>query len=160
MKTFKYILGVIICLFVLTLFSNALATTFPETQLETEKATESSPPKETTTSPASPIPKGGSGDGITLPGGITITKPSNLPKVFSDVETAFTFLLNLAVGVAGGIFTIMLLVGGVQYLTTMGNEEANAKAKKTLLNAVIGIIVVAVTWVVGGWVLSVLEIGK
>lgn len=40
------------------------------------------------------------------------------------------------------IATIMIIWGGIQYLTSMGNEERTRKAKNTLLYAVIGIVVV------------------
>ncbi|OGD66252.1 hypothetical protein A3F08_02535 [Candidatus Berkelbacteria bacterium RIFCSPHIGHO2_12_FULL_36_9] len=76
---------------------------------------------------------------------------------FTDFETGVRTLFSLAVGVAAAIFIIMLLIGGVQYLTSLGNEEATTKSKKLLIDAIIGIIVVAIAWAAGTWVLS--EIG-
>lgn len=46
--------------------------------------------------------------------------------------------------------TIMIIVSGIQYLTSAGNEERASKAKKTMLYAVIGLaIVLAVDFIVG-----------
>lgn len=73
---------------------------------------------------------------------------------FQSFEMAVQTLFWLAVGVAGTIFIIMLLVGGVQYLTSMGNEDATTKAKKLLINAVIGIVIVAIAAVAGRWILT------
>jgi small neutral amino acid transporter SnatA (MarC family) len=77
---------------------------------------------------------------------------------FSDVNTAAYSLFNIAGGVAGAVFIVMLLVGGVQYLTAMGNEEATTKAKKLLINAVIGILIVALAYAAGWYVLRALNI--
>lgn len=77
---------------------------------------------------------------------------------FSDFNSAVYTVFSLAVGVAGAIFIIMLLIGGVKYLTSMGNEEATTQAKKLLVDAVIGIIVVAIAYAAGRWVLRELEI--
>ena len=56
--------------------------------------------------------------------------------------------------VAAVIFLVMLLVGGIQYLAASGNEEAAGKAKKTLLNSVIGLVIVALAWVVSYWLIK------
>ena len=102
-----------------------------------------------------------SGNGsITFPANVTVAKPSSLSAKFSDFNTAFNFIFDLLAGAAGTVFIIMLLVGGIQYLTSMGNEEVEVKARKTLINAVIGIIVVAVSWGIGSWILQVLKISK
>jgi len=55
---------------------------------------------------------------------------------------------------AGAIFVILLLVGGIQYLTGSGNEEATGKAKKMMIDAVIGLIIVLAAWAIGQWVLG------
>ena len=46
--------------------------------------------------------------------------------------------------------TVMIIIGGIQYMTAGGNEERANKAKKTLLYTVIGIaIVLAADFLVG-----------
>jgi len=72
----------------------------------------------------------------------------------SNVLTVF----SIAVGAAAAIFIIMLLIGGIQYLTSMGNEEQTTKAKKLLIDAIIGMVVVAVAYAAGHWVLGQLNI--
>lgn len=112
-----------------------------------------------TTPPATTSPTTGGG-GVNLPADVTIKKPANLPSQFSDLGTAFNFIFDLIIGISGTVFIIMLLVGGIKYLTSMGSDEEEAKAKKTLINAGIGITIVAVSWAIGSWVLNVLRIGK
>jgi len=57
-----------------------------------------------------------------------------LELIFSNILTLSTSLMFLAL-------FIMLLVGGFQYLTSLGNPEKIKKAQGTLKFAVIGLIV-------------------
>ncbi|EKD56002.1 MAG: hypothetical protein ACD_58C00318G0003 [uncultured bacterium] len=61
---------------------------------------------------------------------------------------------NYLIIVAAPIFLVVFLIGGVQYLTSMGNPESSEKAKNTLIYGVIGLVVVAIgktfmMWFVG-----------
>lgn len=58
--------------------------------------------------------------------------------------------------VAGIVFLVVLLVGGIQYITSAGNEESSGKAKATLTWGVIGIVAIAIGkaliyWWAGIW---------
>jgi len=99
---------------------------------------------------------GGGGGSISLPGGITINQPSALSK-FTSFDNAYEGIFSIVVGVAGAIFIAMLLYGGIMYLTSMGVEEQSVKARKILLDAVIGIGIVALSWTVGSWVIGQLQ---
>lgn len=47
------------------------------------------------------------------------------------------------------IATVMIIIGGIQYLTSMGNEDKVRRAKATLLYAIIGVaVVLAVDFIV------------
>lgn len=50
--------------------------------------------------------------------------------------------------IAGAIAVIFLIYGGIQYLTAGGNPEQATKAKTTIVNAVIGIIVIALAFAI------------
>lgn len=99
-----------------------------------------------------------SGGDLSLPGGINISKPSSVK--IGNINVAYSTFFDIAIGVSGTIFIVMLLVGGIQYLTAMGNDDVVTKSKKLLFDAVIGIIIVAVAWGVGTYVLSKLKIGS
>ncbi len=57
-------------------------------------------------------------------------------------------IINIALALAGLIAVLFLIIGGFRYITSAGNEEATEQAKKMILNAVIGIIVVILSFVV------------
>lgn len=67
-------------------------------------------------------------------------------------ETSLTGLIftviNIALALAGLIAVLFLIIGGFRYITAGGNEDASGQAKKIIMNAVIGIIVVILSFVV------------
>jgi len=72
----------------------------------------------------------------------------------TNLKTLIDKILTFAFGAAGAIFVILFIVGGVQYMTSAGNEESATKAKKLLTDAVIGLVIVLASWAVSGWILS------
>ena len=59
-------------------------------------------------------------------------------SIFEVITIVLKWLLTLA-GVAA---TVFIIIGGYQYITAAGNEEMSEKGKKTLVNAVIGLVIV------------------
>ncbi len=49
---------------------------------------------------------------------------------------------------AGAIAVVFVIIGGYQYLTSGGNEEQAEKGQKTLTNAVIGVVIVVLAYVI------------
>ena len=60
-------------------------------------------------------------------------------------------LLSLTVGV---IAVIMIIIGGLRYVTSAGNETAIKSARNTIMYAVIGLIIVALAQVIVKFVLT------
>jgi hypothetical protein len=57
-------------------------------------------------------------------------------------------IINIALAIAGLIAVLFLIIGGFRYITSAGNEESAGQAKKMILNAVIGVIVIILSFVV------------
>jgi len=73
---------------------------------------------------------------------------------FSGLNSA-TSLSELIVGIvnimllfAGSVAVIFVIVGGYQYVTSGGNEEQAEKGRKTLVNSIIGIVIIVLAYVV------------
>lgn len=64
----------------------------------------------------------------------------DIPTVSIDAETILR-ITNALLWVAGALAVIFIIVGGMQYATAAGNPARAAKARSTLLFAVIGLIV-------------------
>ena len=60
-------------------------------------------------------------------------------KTFSELVVK---ILNILLAIVGLIAVIFLVWGGFKYITSAGDEEAVDKAKSTIINALIGVVVV------------------
>lgn len=68
--------------------------------------------------------------------------PSFAGTAQGDLISAVTTIVNIFLILAGLVASIFLIIGGVQYITSRGDEDAAAKAKDTILYAVIGLVVI------------------
>lgn len=57
-------------------------------------------------------------------------------------------IINIALTVAGLIAVLFLIIGGFRYITSAGNEETAEQAKKIITNAIIGIVVIILSFVI------------
>lgn len=71
-----------------------------------------------------------------------------------DVTLVLNYVANWLIALAATLFFIMLLVGGLQYLTSGGYEEQATKAKNTLTWAIVGLVIVLSSWAVLNFLLS------
>jgi len=63
----------------------------------------------------------------------------------TDLPTFIQRILQIAFVLAGLVATIYLIWGGYQYITAGGGENAEA-GKKTIINAIIGLIVIIIAF--------------
>jgi len=49
---------------------------------------------------------------------------------------------------AGGVAIVFIIVGGYWYITSAGNEEQSEKGRKALTNAIIGIIIIVLSYAI------------
>ena len=86
--------------------------------------------------------------------GVSDANCGNAPTQSTDtINNTIRNIINITTVIAGIIAVIMLIVGGVRYVTSSGNDQAVASAKKTILYAIIGLIIVAIAQVVAKFTL-------
>ncbi len=66
----------------------------------------------------------------------------------TDLKKAVLNTLNLVLGLLTLVAVIMIIFGGFIWLTAAGNEEKVERAKKVISAAVIGLIIVLLSWAV------------
>lgn len=64
------------------------------------------------------------------------------------VSGLIKLVINWMLALAGLIAVLFLIVGGFWYITSAGNEEQAEKGKGTVINAIIGIIIIVLSWVI------------
>jgi hypothetical protein len=66
----------------------------------------------------------------------------------TSAEDLIVRVLRVLLFFAGGIAVLFLIIGGYWYITSAGNEEQAEKGRKTLINAIIGIVIIVLSYVI------------
>ena len=70
------------------------------------------------------------------------TTPSAIPAKYQSWNTLFPLITTAIINTAVILFVVLILIGGLQYLTSAGDDTATTKAKKLLLDATVGLFLV------------------
>ncbi len=81
--------------------------------------------------------------------GITTPFPAS-EGLLGVVGTAIT----LAFGVAGLVAVVYLILGGFNYVTAGGDPEAVEGAKTTIVNAIIGLVIILVSYLIVQFIMN------
>lgn len=79
--------------------------------------------------------------------------PTNVP---TNLENAIMNITNYILGFIAIIATLIVIYGGVRYLTAMGNDDEVGKAKKTIYSGIIGIVICGLAYAIVTIVFSLL----
>jgi glucose uptake protein GlcU len=92
---------------------------------------------------------------------LTIYNPSNLfvdnlnGNSFGGI---ITFIIqNILLPIVGLISLLFIILGGFQYMTARGDEERAEAGKKTLTNAIIGLVIVILSFTIVTVVINALK---
>jgi hypothetical protein len=66
----------------------------------------------------------------------------------ADLGGLFDRVVSYALGFAGIVLFILLIVGGFKYITSGGDPKAVEGAKKTLTSAIIGLVLILVSYLI------------
>jgi hypothetical protein len=67
---------------------------------------------------------------------------------------AITNIVNALLTLAAVVAAVFVIIGGVRYVTAQGDEDAVEAAKNTVIYAVIGVIVIALSAVIINFVIT------
>jgi len=63
-----------------------------------------------------------------------------------SIDSILTDATNWLLGLATGLCVLVLIWAGVNYTTSLGNQETTGKAKKMISYAILGLLVVAFSY--------------
>lgn len=95
-------------------------------------------------------------DTLNAQNGADCAKGNNTPaNLFDGDDSIFKKVVNIMLFIVGAVAVIMLIFGGVRYVTSGGAQDQVTAAKNTIMYAIIGIIVAIlafalVNFVIGG----------
>ncbi|HBH45764.1 MAG: hypothetical protein A2445_01295 [Candidatus Jacksonbacteria bacterium RIFOXYC2_FULL_44_29] len=99
-------------------------------------------------------------DGTTKPAvrclyGSEVTANRGFGSSVSDPRANIRVMINVAMGLLGTIVVIMIIYGGLLWITSAGREDQVTKGKHTLVWAAIGAVIVSIAWTITSYVLQV-----
>lgn len=57
-------------------------------------------------------------------------------------------IIHLLLLVSGSLAVLFLIIGGYFYITSAGNEEQSIKGRKTITNAIIGLVIIILSYTI------------
>lgn len=66
----------------------------------------------------------------------------------TDPNAFIKNIINILLSVAFALAVLFLIIGGFWYITSAGNEETAEKGKSTAINAIIGIVIIILSYVI------------
>lgn len=70
------------------------------------------------------------------------------PATIGDLESVFKNVIQYALGFAGIVLFVLLLVGGFKFMTSGGDPKAVEGAKKTLSSAILGLFIILISYLI------------
>lgn len=97
---------------------------------------------------------------IKVPCSINFFGVSGGPAGSTTFGAVVARVLSIALLVVGAVSVIYLVYGGFRYITTAGNEERAESAKKAIWHAILGLIIVILSFAIITIITSVLVTGR
>ncbi len=72
----------------------------------------------------------------------------------ADPDQVLVNLLSTVLGLLGIVAVIMVIVGGFRWMLSAGDDEKITKAKRTIGGAIIGLVIVLLSWAVVSFVIK------
>lgn len=85
-----------------------------------------------------------------------IEEPLGLPS--TDIRLIVARIIQAALGLIGIVLVAIIIYGGFLYMTAGGNESQIDKAKKVLVNAVIGLVIILSAFAIVSFVMRLLGV--
>ncbi len=96
------------------------------------------------------------GEGYVEVPGITSVAQCNLPaeKENEGFLSRAVVIINVILGVVGFVAVVMIIMGGISFITSQGDSGKVTKAKNTVLYGIIGLVVALLAFTIVNFVLS------
>ncbi len=83
-----------------------------------------------------------------------------VPSAYCSASGLLLMAINILLTFAGVVTVLFLIVGGFWYIAAAGNEETLEKGRKTLINSLVGLIVIILSAAIVRIIAGLLTLGK
>lgn len=70
------------------------------------------------------------------------------PPPLSALGTVFSNVVSYALGFAGIVLFVLLIVGGFKFITSGGDPKSVESARKTITSAIAGLVIILVSYLI------------
>ncbi len=71
-----------------------------------------------------------------------------------SLESGIGQIISVVLSLLGVIFLILLIFGGIQWMTAGGNDEQVKKAKNVIIRSIIGLIIILLAYIISVFVIT------
>jgi hypothetical protein len=71
-----------------------------------------------------------------------------------DVKNSIADVINIVLGFLGVIAVVIIIYAGFKWMTAGGNEDAVGESKKMIIQAIIGLVIIFLAWIIAGFVIN------
>ena len=75
----------------------------------------------------------------------------------TNFKSTITGILYVIIAISGLVAVTFVIIGGITYMTSSGDANKVAKARKTILYAVIGLIICALSFAIVNWTIGAID---
>jgi len=75
----------------------------------------------------------------------------------NNIKGTIASIINIILGFLGVIAVIIIMAGGFKWMTAAGNEDQVGEARKMITQAVAGLVVIFLSYVIANFVITQLE---
>ena len=79
--------------------------------------------------------------------------PDSVGDTSTELVSSITGIINAVIGVLGIVCVVVMIIGGVNYMTSSGDASKVKKAKDTILYGLIGLIVCVLAFAIVNFVI-------
>jgi succinate dehydrogenase/fumarate reductase cytochrome b subunit len=79
------------------------------------------------------------------------------PQSNSDIEELLPFIFQLVLLGISVLALVYFLVGGVRFIVSNGDESKTKAAKKTIVNAIIGLVIAFLSYIIVTAIINILR---
>lgn len=72
----------------------------------------------------------------------------------NNLTTTINTIINVIIGVVGFVAVVMMIVGGISFITSQGDSAKVTKARNTILYGVVGLVVALLAFAIVNFVLG------
>ncbi len=83
-----------------------------------------------------------------------VGKPVNPVDSSEDLTSSITSIINAIIAALGIVCVVVVIIGGVSYMTSTGDSGKVKKAKDTILYGVIGLVVCVLAFAIVNFVIN------